>query len=244
MKNGTRLGLVAMAAAMGLAGLTTAGPSQAASVEPGIVVDYASHTVQVKPKSFQPFRDVTYTEVRWIALSSITGDATATREVNTCRPDCAAGNYRRTPVQLHFTTVVASYGRRVFSLVRVTDLETRATSTTKLPVAAVPAKPGVVVDYASGVVGIMPKTFRPYKDVVYTNVRWTRLNATTGDATATRGVNTCRPDCAAGNYRRTPVRLHFTGVKVAGGERVFSRAEVTDVRTGETFSSGLPVSRR
>ncbi|MEU8819955.1 hypothetical protein [Actinoplanes sp. NPDC048796] len=132
--NKRRIALVVTTAALGVAGLATAGTAQAAPAGPGVVVDYAAHTVKVRPASFQPYKDVNYTSVKWTALTSTTGDATAIRNINTCVPACAAGHYQHTRVKLHFTNVKVSDGRRVFTRAQVTDLATKKTTTTALPV--------------------------------------------------------------------------------------------------------------
>jgi hypothetical protein len=131
-----RLAAVATAAALLVTGLVVAGPAQAAPAKPGVVVDYAYHKVKVKPKTIIPFKDVYYSKVRWTSLSSTTGYATATRNVNTCKPDCAASNYKRTTVKLKFTKVKLSDCRRVFSRVKETETRSKRTVTRKLPVFA------------------------------------------------------------------------------------------------------------
>ncbi|MEV4349837.1 hypothetical protein AB0J83_35715 [Actinoplanes sp. NPDC049596] len=134
--NKRRIVLAATTAALGVAGLVTAGTAQAATPGPGVVVDYAAHTVKVKPTAFQPYKDVNFTNVKWTSLTATAGDATATRNVNTCSPACAAGHYQHTRVKLHFTDVQLSDGHRVFTRAKVTDLATKKTTTTALPVFA------------------------------------------------------------------------------------------------------------
>ena len=129
-----RLASVATAAALVVASLVAAGPAEAARAKPGVVVDYEYHKIKVKPKTIYPFKDLYYSNVRWTSLSSTTGYATATRNVNTCKPSCAEGNYLHTKVKLKFTKIKLSDCRRVFSRVKETEVRSKRTVTRPLPV--------------------------------------------------------------------------------------------------------------
>jgi hypothetical protein len=97
------------------------------------------------------------------------------------------------------------------------------------------ALPGVIVDYAVPQnVKVRPSTFRPYKDVEFTHVHWTRLNATSGAATGTMRVNTCDPACASAHYVSEPATLTFRTVTKA--RRPYFNCGAAAVRPG-------PVSR-
>lgn len=134
--NLNQLFAVATAAALGVTGVVATGPAHAAPARPGVVVDYASHTIKVKPKVVEPYKDLYYTGVKWTSLTSSTGRATATRNVNLCKPDCAAANYQRVRVRLTFTDVKLSDCRRVFSKVKETEVRTGRTAVRRLPVFA------------------------------------------------------------------------------------------------------------
>lgn len=129
-----RLASVATAAALVVTGLAVASPAEAAPAKPGVVVEYGHHTIKVKPKKIYAYKDVYYSNVRWTSLTSTTGYATATRNVNTCLPHCAAANFKRTKVRLKFTKVTLSDCRRVFSRVRYTEVRSKRTGTHRLPV--------------------------------------------------------------------------------------------------------------
>ncbi|GAA2601234.1 hypothetical protein GCM10010435_95780 [Winogradskya consettensis] len=113
------------------------------------------------------------------------------------------------------------------------------------PADAAAAKPAVVVDYGSAkvVTKVKPKTIRPYKDVSYTSVHWTKLTGSTGYATAVRKVNTCVPDCATGKVKSDKVSLKFTRVRKASNHRnVFTRVRVTVIKTHKVTTHALPTS--
>ncbi|MEU4428651.1 hypothetical protein AB0F81_49205 [Actinoplanes sp. NPDC024001] len=131
-----RLAAVATAATLTFAGVAVAGPAEAAPRKPGVVVDYAYHTIKQKPKTIRPYKDVFYSNVRWTSLTKTTGSATATRNVNTCVPSCAEGNYKKTKVKLKFNRVRLSDCRKVFSRVKVTVIKTKKTYAHPLPVFA------------------------------------------------------------------------------------------------------------
>jgi hypothetical protein len=105
-------------------------------------------------------------------------------------------------------------------------------------------KPGVVVDYAHHTVKVKPKTIRPFKDMYFSSVRWTKLTTSTGHATAVQNVNTCRPTCADANYKRTKVRLKFTRVRPSDCRKVFTRVRVTEVESHRTKNHTLPSHKR
>ncbi|MET8152569.1 hypothetical protein ACIBSW_16120 [Actinoplanes sp. NPDC049668] len=127
----SRLAAAATVVAVAFAGLT-ASPAQAAA-KPGVVVDYAYHQIKVKPKSIRPYKDLDFSKLRWTSLTASTGYATGVQNVNTCIPDCAAGNYRHTKVKLKFTRVRSSDCRKVFTRVRVTEVKSKRTKTYALP---------------------------------------------------------------------------------------------------------------
>ncbi|WP_328471952.1 hypothetical protein OHA21_08590 [Actinoplanes sp. NBC_00393] len=129
-----RLTALATAATLALSAVAVATPAQAAAPKPGVVADYAYHKIKVKPKTFRPYKDVYYSNVRWTSLTRTTGQATATRNVNTCVPSCADANYKKTKVELKFTRVRLSDCRKVFSRVKVTEIKSRRVSTHALPV--------------------------------------------------------------------------------------------------------------
>jgi hypothetical protein len=129
----TRLAALTTVVVVAFSGLI-AGPAQAAAPKPGVVVDYAYHKIKVKPKTIQPFKDLSFSKIRWTSLTKSTGRATAVRNVNTCVPDCAAGNFKRTKVTLKFTRVRSSDCRKVFTRVRVTEVKSHRVKTYKLPV--------------------------------------------------------------------------------------------------------------
>ncbi|MBG0564106.1 hypothetical protein [Actinoplanes aureus] len=106
------------------------------------------------------------------------------------------------------------------------------------------AKPGVVVDYDYDKIKIKPKNFRPYKDVHFSNVRWSSLTRSTGYATAVQNVNTCIPDCAAANYEKTKVKLKFNRVRLSDCRKVFSRVKVTEVKSKKSRTLHLPVFKK
>lgn len=128
----SRLAAVTTAAVVALSGLSAA-PALAAAPKPGVVVDYAEHTVKVKPKTIRPFKDMYLSKVRWTKLTTSTGYATAVQNVNTCKPSCADANYKRTKVRLKFTRVRLSDCRKVFTRVRVTEVKSHRTKTHTLP---------------------------------------------------------------------------------------------------------------
>ncbi|MEV4643118.1 hypothetical protein AB0J80_37850 [Actinoplanes sp. NPDC049548] len=130
-----RLAAVATAAALAVSGMAVGSPAQA-SAKPAVVVDYAYHTVKVKPAAIWPFKDLNYSGIKWTSLTSTTGKATATRNVNTCKPTCAAGNYKHTKVKLTFSKVKLSDCHRVFSQVKETVVSSKKTATRRLPVFA------------------------------------------------------------------------------------------------------------
>ncbi|GAA2674810.1 hypothetical protein [Actinoplanes palleronii] len=132
-----RLTAVAAAAALALTGLVaTTAPAQAAAAKPALVIDYGHHKVKVKPKAIYPYKDLYFTGIHWTSLTSTTGYATATQNVNTCIPSCADANYKRTKVKLKFTKVKLSDCRRVFSRVTVTQVKSKKVATHTLPVFA------------------------------------------------------------------------------------------------------------
>lgn len=128
----SRLAAVTTAVVVASAGLS-AGPAQAATPKPGVVVDYADHTVEVKPKTIRPFKDLYFSSVRWTKLTTSTGHATAVQNVNTCQPSCADANFKRTEVTLKFTRVRPSDCRPVFTRVRATEVSSHRTTTHVLP---------------------------------------------------------------------------------------------------------------
>jgi hypothetical protein len=103
------------------------------------------------------------------------------------------------------------------------------------------AKPGVVVDYDYHAVKVKPKTIRPYKDLNFTKISWTKLTGSTGYATAVRNVNTCVPNCAAANYTHTKVKLKFTRVRSSDCRKVFTRVRVTEVKSKRVHTFALPI---
>ena len=111
----------------------TANSADAAAIPPGVVVDYAHHTVTVRPVAIRPFKDLSFSGIRWTALTASTGQASAVQHVNRCIPDCAAANYEHTRVELSFTKVELSDCRTVFTRVRVTAPPSRDTRTYPLP---------------------------------------------------------------------------------------------------------------
>jgi len=128
-----RLAALATAAALALTGLAVAAGPAEATAKTG-VVDYDSHQVKVKPKRFQPYKDLYFSNVHWTRLTSTTGYATGAQNENTCIPDCAHANYKRIKVTLKFTNVKHSNGHRVFSRVKATEIKSKRTHTWKLPV--------------------------------------------------------------------------------------------------------------
>ncbi|WP_067494977.1 hypothetical protein [Actinoplanes sp. TFC3] len=109
--------------------------------------------------------------------------------------------------------------------------------------AAAAAKPAVIVDYGvtPAKVKVKPATFRPYKDVEFTSVHWTKLTATTGAATAVQRVNTCKPSCADGNYKSDKVTLTFSKVRsTPRHQKVFAQVKVTVTRTHKSTTLALP----
>jgi hypothetical protein len=127
----SRVVAVATVVAVAFAGLT-ASPAQAAA-KPGVVVDYAYHTIKVKPKKVRPFEDLDFSNIHWTRLTGSTGYATAIQNFNTCIPSCAAGNYKHTAVKLRFSRVRSSDCRKVFTRVRVTEVKSKRTHTFTLP---------------------------------------------------------------------------------------------------------------
>ncbi|WP_285470984.1 hypothetical protein [Actinoplanes sp. NBRC 101535] len=67
------------------------------------------------------------------SLSTPTGYATATRNVDTCKPSCADADCQRTSVKLKFTKVKLSDCRRVFSRVTETEVGSAKKATRNLP---------------------------------------------------------------------------------------------------------------
>ena len=60
----------------------------------------------------------------------------------------------------------------------------------------------------------------------FDRARWTTWTGSTATGTARRWVNTCQPDCAAGNYRTSTVKLRADRVKIwqgPGTDTYFSR---------------------
>ena len=94
---------------------------------PGVVVDYGMVTpvVKVRPSTFQPFKDIYYTSVRWSKLTSTMGYATGVRHINTCNPSCADANYITDRVSMKFTKVrMTPTKKRAFSQLQVTVVDT------------------------------------------------------------------------------------------------------------------------
>ena len=129
-----RFAAVTTATVLALTGVAAAGPAEAAARKPGVVVDYDYHKIKVKPKTFRPYKDVYFSGVRWTKLTKSTGKATAVQHINTCVPDCAAGNYRKARVSLKFNRVRLSDCRKVFTRVKATEVKSRKTRTFRLPV--------------------------------------------------------------------------------------------------------------
>jgi type 1 fimbria pilin len=128
----SRLAAVTTGVVVAFSGLS-AGPALAAKPKPGVVVDYQYHTIKVKPKTIEPFKDLYFTKVRWTKLTNSTGRATAVQNFNTCLPSCAEGNYKRTKVTMKFTRVRSSDCRKVFTRVRVTEVKSHRAKTYRLP---------------------------------------------------------------------------------------------------------------
>jgi hypothetical protein len=86
------------------------------------------------------------------------------------------------------------------------------------------ALPGLYTTYG-GDYRVRPRSFSPSGDgnFAFTGVRWTRLDATSGRATATEHRNDCRPTCAAGRFHTRRAQLTFGAVRSAHGNRIFTR---------------------
>jgi hypothetical protein len=55
-------------------------------------------------------------------------------------------------------------------------------------------------------------------------ISWTSASARSSDATL--WVNTCRPDCAAGHYRKYPASLAFSRVRTSHGTGYYTRMQL------------------
>ncbi|MCY1141032.1 hypothetical protein OWR29_23795 [Actinoplanes sp. Pm04-4] len=110
--------------------------------------------------------------------------------------------------------------------------------------ASAAAKPGVVVNYWSTpvVVKVKPKKIEPFKDLYYTNIKWTKLTSSTGYATSIRHINSCEPSCADANYVTQKVSMKFTRVRTTSTKRrVFTQVRVTVLKTHKTETHALPL---
>jgi hypothetical protein len=92
------------------------------------------------------------------------------------------------------------------------------------PAGAATALPGIYTTYG-GEYRVSPAAFSPSGDgnFAFTGVRWIRLTATGGRATATEHRNDCRPTCAGGRFRTRAARLTFASVRVVAGRPLFTR---------------------
>ena len=90
--------------------------------------------------------------------------------------------------------------------------------------ASAAALPGLYTTYG-GDYRVRPRAFSPSGDGTFsfTAVRWTRLTATSGRATATEHRNDCRPTCAGGRFHTRRAQLRFAGVRSAHGRPIFTR---------------------
>jgi hypothetical protein len=103
---------------------------------------------------------------------------------------------------------------------------------------------GVVTQYWQHTVKVKPATIEPFSDLSFIGVHWTKLTRSSGAATAVQHVNTCSPDCAAGKYRNTAVRLAFSRVVTSDCRPVFTRVKVTEIKSGRTATYSLPAYHR
>ncbi|MXG89201.1 hypothetical protein [Nocardioides flavescens] len=72
---------------------------------------------------------------------------------------------------------------------------------------------------------------------------WTSWTAHQARGTGTWVVNTCEPDCAAGDVERYPATFSLHRVRTVDGTRVFTRLGVTYVEGGEQRNETVALPR-